>query len=547
MQPYRLSLIAILTLVWGVFGIPQAEAAAQKPNILLVVADDMGWTDLGSFGSEIETPNLDALARSGVKFTSFYASVSCSPTRSMLLSGTDNHLAGLGNMGELLTPDQKGKPGYEGYLNNRVVSLAEALRDNGYHTYMAGKWHLGHKPEQYPHARGFERSFSMLNGGSSYWSDMIGLLAEKEEFVEYVMDDKRLKELPKDFYSTRSFTDYVIESIRKNRSDGKPFLAYLAFNAPHDPMHLPEPWLSKYRGNYNEGYEVLKARRATAAKRMGLVSNKAKMPESHKMLKAWDSLSKEQQAVESRGMEVYAGMVNNMDYHYGRVVQFLKDIGEYDNTIVIFLSDNGSNPWYSEDYPGNRGSKWFAQFDNSIDNIGHPMSNYAYGFGWGSASSGPLDLFKITVGEGGIRTPLLIGGPGVKGGRQVNAFSYVWDVMPTILELTGIQHPKKYQGRQVERMRGKSLNGLLTGSTKAVYDAEDFVGGELGNGMWMRQGNYKAVSVAAPYGSGEWKLYNIVDDPGETRDLSKEQPEILNKLKVAWDSYAKDVGVVMSK
>jgi arylsulfatase len=280
---------------------------------------------------------------------------------------------------------------------------------------------------------------------------------------------------------------------------------------------------------------------------MGLISDKAQMPKNHKMLKTWDSLSKEQQAIESRGMEIYAGMVNNMDYHYGRVVNFLKDIGEYDNTIVIFLSDNGSNPWYSEDYPGNRGSEWFAQFDNSIDNLGNPNSNYAYGFGWGSASSGPLDLFKMTTGEGGIRTPLLIAGPGVKGGRQVDAFTYVWDVMPTVLDLAGIQHPQQYQGRQVEPMRGKSLSGVLAASSKTVYSEKDFVGGELGNGMWMRQGDYKAVSVAPPYGTGEWHLYNIVDDPGETDNLASKQPEKLKELKAAWDDYAKDVGVILSK
>ena len=251
----------------------------------------------------------------------------------------------------------------------------------------------------------------MLFGGASYWSDMFGMLAVHEEVAEYVLDDKRLEELPKDFYATRSYTDFLIESIRENRDDGKPFLAYLAFTAPHDPMHVPEPWLSKYRGNYDDGYEVLKAQRAAAAKQRGLVPDSAPMPERYHMVKAWDSLTKEQQALESRGMEVYAGMVNNMDYHFGRVVKFLKDIGEYDNTIVIFLSDNGPNPWYSEDYPGNRGSEWFAQFDNSIDNLGHPMSHYAYGMGWGSASAGPLDLFKMTVAEGGIRSPLLIAGP----------------------------------------------------------------------------------------------------------------------------------------
>jgi len=549
MKPVRLSLIVILALVWGVLGNLPAEAADKKPNILLVMADDMGWTDLGSFGSEIETPNLDMLAQRGVKFSNFYASVSCSPTRSMLLSGTDNHIAGLGNMGEMLTPEQRGKPGYEGYLNDRVVSLAEVLQDEGYHTYMAGKWHLGHSPDSIPHARGFEKSFSMLFGGASYWSDMYGMLAVHEEVAEYVLNDKWLKKLPNDFYATRIYADFLMDSIRENQADGKPFLAYLAFTSPHDPMHVPEPWLSKYRGMYDDGYEALKAQRAAAAKQKGLVSESAPMPdryhpEVYDWVTGWNSLTKEQQAIEARGMEVYAGMVDNMDYHFGRVVKFLKDIGEYDNTIVIFLSDNGPNPWYSEDYPGNRGSKWYAQFDNSIDNIGHPMSHYAYGMGWGSASAGPLDLFKMTVGEGGIRSPMLIAGPGVKGGRQVDSFAYVWDIMPTILEYAGISHPEKYKGRQVERMRGRSMKGVLTGSAKAVYSANDLVGGEMQTGKWMRQGDFKAVSVAPPYGTGIWHLYNVNDDPGETRDLAEEQPEMLKKLQTAWYSYAKDVGVV---
>ena len=270
------------------------------------------------------------------------------------------------------------------------------------------------------------------------------------------------------------------------------------------------------------------------------------MPAKHDMVKPWDSLTKEQRALESRGMEIYAGMVSNMDYHYGRLVNFLKDIDEYDNTIVIFLSDNGSNPWYSEDYPGNRDSEWFRQFDNSIDNLGHPMSNYAYGIGWGSASSGPLDLFKTTTAEGGIRTPLLVAGPGVKGDRQVNAFAYVWDIMPTVLEMAGIEHPQEYKGRQVEPMRGKSLTGVLSAAKESVYSEKDYVGGELGNGMWMRQGKYKAVSVAPPYGNGEWQLYNVVDDPGETNNLANDLPEKLKELQAAWERYAKDTGVILS-
>jgi len=522
-----------------------AGTSQKRPNILLVMADDMGWTDLGSFGSEIDTPNLDALARQGVKFSSFNASVSCSPTRSMLLTGTDNHIAGLGNMGEMLLPEQIGQPGYEGHLNNRVASLAEIVRDNGYHTYMAGKWHLGHSPDSYPHARGFERSFSMLLGGASYWSDMFGMLAEAEPVAEYVIDDQRLEKLPEDFYATRSYADFLMDAIRENRDDNQPFFAYLAFTSPHDPMHVPEPWLSKYRGQYDDGYEVLKARRAAKAKELGLIPEDAQAPDRYHALAPWESLGEKEQALGARGMEVYAGMVDNMDYHFGRVVKFLKDIGEYDNTIVIFLSDNGPNPWFSEDYPGNVGSEWFAQFDNSIDNLGQPMSHYAYGMGWGSASAGPLDRFKMTVAEGGIRTPVLIAGPNVKGGRQVDAFAYVWDLMPTVLDYAGITHPEEYRGREIEPIRGRSLTGVLSGSTETVYADDEFVGGEMQNGKWMRQGNFKAVSVAPPYGSGEWKLYDIVNDPGETRDLSGEHPEKLGELRVAWDRYASEVGVIL--
>ena len=276
----------------------ESTSSAKPPNILLVVADDLGFTDLGSFGGEIETPNIDTLAKDGVRFSNFHTSVACSPTRSMLLSGTDNHIAGMGNMGELITPTQRGNPGYEGHLNNRVVSLAEVLRDGGYHTYMAGKWHLGHESRHFPHARGFERSFSMLYGGASHWSDMAGLV-ETQRVAKYVMDDKVLDELPSDFYSSRSYADFLMDAIRQNRGDGKPFLAYLAFTAPYDPIHVPEPWLSKYRGQYNEGYEVLKAKRADGAKRAGLVPERATAPGRHAKVRAWNSLSTAEKAWEA--------------------------------------------------------------------------------------------------------------------------------------------------------------------------------------------------------------------------------------------------------
>jgi arylsulfatase len=544
MRPNKICFVAFLIVLAGLVGVQQAVAADERPNFLLVVADDLGWTDIGSYGGEIDTPNLDALAQQGVKFTDFHVSVSCSPTRSMLMSGNDNHVAGLGNMGELLAENQVEQPGYEGHLNNRVASLAEALREGGYHTYMSGKWHLGHKPGSLPFDRGFERSISMLVGGASHWADMLGILP-RDDPAPYSRNGKLLDSLPAGFYSSRSYADFLMEAIRENLGDGKPFLGYLAFTAVHDPLHVPEPWLSKYRGNYDEGYEVLKATRWQAAKDIGVVPRGAELADQHPMIKPWDELSDKERAVEARGMEVYAGMLDAMDYHYGRVVNFLKDIGEYDNTVIIFLSDNGANPWYSDDYPGADKTEFRNQFDYSLENIGHPGSNHAYGIGFASGSGGPLDKYKFTVAEGGIRVPLLISGPGIKAGEQSDAFAYVWDIMPTILELAGLEYPGEFRGRKMEAPRGLSMLGLLDGTKEAIYDKDEFVGGEMLNGKWMRQGDFKAVSIPEPIGSGEWRLYNVVTDPGEANDLSKAMPDKLETLKAAWEQYAVDVGVVL--
>ena len=545
MDWYRVILKALVGLV--VFVTTTTSLHSQdRPNILLVMADDLGWTDIGSYGSEIDTPNLDALAEEGVRFTDFHVSVSCSPTRSMLMSGNDNHIVGLGNMGELLSENQKGQPGYEGHLNDRVATLAEVLRQGGYHTYMAGKWHLGHESGSLPFDRGFEASFSMLVGGASHWSDMLGILPQDDP-AAYSMNGEYLHSLPRDHYSSRSFADFLMDSIRENRGDGKPFFAYLAFQAVHDPVHVPEPWLSKYRGQYDDGYEFLKTERWKAAKEIGVVPGNAKLAQRHRMTKPWNELNEEDRAREVRGMEVYAGMLDAMDYHYGRVVQFLKDIGEYDKTVIIFLSDNGANPWYSDEYPGADTEPFRSQFDYSVENIGKPKSNHAYGMGWASGSGGPLNKFKMTVGEGGIRVPLLIAGPGIKSNHQSDAFAYVWDIMPTLLEMAGAEYPAEFNGRKVEPPRGRSMIGLLDGSAETIYDDNEFVGGEMGNGKWMRQGAYKAVLVPEPYGAGEWKLFNVVADPGEADDLSSEMPEKLESLKAAWDRYAKDVGVILAE
>jgi len=523
--------------------ISSENESVKKPNILLVMADDMGWTDLGCYGSGISTPNLDKLARSGFQFSDFHTSVSCSPTRSMLLTGTDNHLAGLGNMGELLTPNQEGKPGYEGYLNERVVTLAEVLKSAGYNTYMAGKWHLGHDLNNIPGARGFDRSMSLLFGGASHYGERDGLI-EAQDPAEYSMDGEKIEELPSDFFSSRSYTDFLIDAIRKNKDDGNPFLAYLSFTAPHDPMHVPEPWLSKYKGQFDDGYENLRERRIKSAKELNLIPENAKTPRLHPAIKRWHSYSAEERAFESRKMEVYAGMIDNLDYHVGRMFNFLKDIGEYDNTIIIFLSDNGPNPWYNTEYPGNADGVYLSQFDNSTGNIGNPSSHIAYGIGWAAACAGPLDYFKMTVGEGGIRTSLIMAGPNILPGKINKNFAYVMDLMPTILDIAQVEHPSEFNGHDVLSMKGRSLKSLLSGESENAYGPEEYMGGEMLGGKWIRKGSYKATWVPKPYGPDEWKLYDVAVDPGETNDLSVQYPEMLSELKEVWGQKSKEVGVV---
>jgi arylsulfatase len=543
MHVNRIPVKALMIFLLGVMGFAATSEAGDRPNFLLVVADDLGWTDIGSFGGEIDTPNLDTLAEQGVKFTDFHVSVSCSPTRSMLMSGNDNHVAGLGTMGELLAENQRGKPGYEGHLNNRVASLAEVLRAGGYHTYLSGKWHLGHKAGSLPFDRGFESSFSMLVGGASHWSDMLGILP-MDDPAAYSLNGKHLDSLPADFYSSRSYADFLMDAIRENRGDGKPFLAYLSFTAVHDPLHVPEPWLSKYRGRYDNGYDELKTKRWQAAKDAGIVPKEAKMADRDPMIRPWKELSEKERAREAKGMEVYAGMLDAMDYDFGRVVDFLKDIDEFENTVIIFMSDNGANAWYSEEYPGAETPEFRNQFDYSTENIGNPGSNHAYGIGFASGSGGPLDRFKMTVNEGGIRVPLLIAGPEIRKGHQSDAFTYVWDILPTILDIAGVEYPTEFNGHKVEMPRGRSMRGLLNGSSNATYSDEDFVGGEMGGGKWMRQSDFKAVMVPKPYGAGAWQLFNMAEDPGEANDLSQAMPEKLEALKAAWDRYAADVGVI---
>jgi arylsulfatase len=434
------SILSVLT-VFEESNCPAADPPPGKPNILLIVADDMGYSDLGCFGGEIKTPNLDALAALGLRATNFCVAPSCSPSRSMLLTGTDNHIAGIGNMAEWAGPTQRGQPGYEGYLNNRVISVASLLRDGGYHTYMAAKWHLGEKPDQWPARRGFERDFALLQGAGSHWADMLGLLPSEPK-VTFTRNGQTVNELPADYYSSKYVTDFIIQSIEENSRDGKPFFAYLGYQAPHGPLAVPEEWQDKYHGRYDTGYDAIRAERLDRQKQSGIVGRDVVTFPRLPNIPAWDKLTNEQRRLVSRKMELYAAMIEYMDDQIGRLIDHLKQTGKYDNTLIVFISDNGAA---GEDMAelvtklAPAAKDWFDKtFDNRPENWGRPGSCMEYGPPWAQVSSVPFRLFKGVVADGGIRAPLIVSGPGVEHAGDINhSVLHVMDILPTFLGIGG--------------------------------------------------------------------------------------------------------------
>jgi len=528
-----------------------ADKPKGKPNILLIVADDLGYADIGCFGGEVRTPNLDTLAAAGIRATNYYVAPTCSPTRSMLLTGTDNHIAGLGNMAEWAGPTQRGKPGYEGHLNTRVVSVATLLRAGGYHTYMAGKWHLGEKPEQWPSARGFERDLTLLQGAGSHWADMLGLLPTEPK-VTYVRNGEKVKELPKDYYSSKAFTDFIIESIDANAGDDKPFFAYLAYQAPHGPLAVPDDWRDKYKGRYDKGYDFIREERLARQKKVGIIGKDVVGFPRLPNIPAWDTLTVEQRRHAALKMELYAAMVEYMDDQIGRLIDHLKKAGKYDNTVIVFMSDNGAA---GEDMAelmtklDPAAKDWFDKtFDNRPENWGRPRSCVEYGPAWAQVSSVPLRLFKGFEAEGGVRAPLIVSGPGVKHeGDLTHSVLHVMDVTPTFLELAGVEHPARKEGSTVALPQGKSMWPLLAGGETAIRANSDWLGWELFGNRAIRQGDWKLLYLLkGAGGTGDWQLFNLQGDPGEMDDLSAAHPEKREAMLKLWDEYVKANGVIVS-
>jgi len=535
--------------------LPAGALAAQgskRPNFLVIVADDMGYSDLGSYGGEIKTPVLDDLAQQGVRYTDFYVSPTCSVTRSMLLTGTDNHVAGLGNMGEMLAPNQIGQPGYEGVLNDRVATVASLLRNGGYHTYMVGKWHLGLKPEQIPHARGFERDFSLLVGGGDHFNDGWNIEWQIPK-GPYTEDGQPVEQLPKDFYSTKNYTDKTIQFIEEGRDDGKPFFAYMAFTAPHGPLQVPDDWLRRYKNQYDEGWDVIRNRRLDRMRELGIVDEGVSTAERLWFLPRASMLAPGVRVLQGRKMELYASMVEYMDDQIGRVFDYLKEIGEYDNTVVVFFSDNGAE---GNDlmalFSGQAGTMGFLHAANNFAEAGHNSlgrkGTFAeYGPAWAQVGSAPFRLFKGFVTEGGTRSPLIVSGPGVQGagGLNTGAILHVKDLTPTLLELADVEHPATYDGRDILPIQGKSWVQMLNGEAQSPRGPEDWLGWELFGNRAIRQGDWKISWHYEPYGIWDWQLFNLDADPGEQYDLSGKFPEKKTQLIALWDEYVETNGVIV--
>ena len=545
---FNLFRVALVSALLSVFG-TAVSAQTSPPNIVFILADDLGFTDTAPYGSEINTPTISALAAKGLRFSNYHTAGSCAPSRAMLLTGVDSHRAGVPNIPEMLPPEQTQYPHYRGVLGRNVVTIATLLQDQGYHTYIAGKWHLGMTPDLLPSARGFERSFIMADSGADNWEQKPYLPIYDQ--ANWFADGKRTT-LPDDFYSSRFLIDKTIEFIGSNVGDGAPFLAYVPFQAVHLPVQAPQEFIDRYMETYDGGWDELRQQRYARAVELGLVPKNSAMVDMQTTAD-WHALTPVQKKHQAKRMAVYAGMVEAMDFHIGRLIAYLKDIGEYENTIFVFTSDNGAEPSGPADPDTALIRFTLARqgYENDYETLGLKGSFNSIGPSFASAAASPLSYYKFYSGEGGMRVPLIIAGENLPSqSTMTSAFTFATDIAPTILEFAGAAAPQprfgelRYAGRKIEPITGRSLVPLINGEQDRIYQPDEPIGYELGGNSALFQGDYKIVLNRGPVGDGQWYLYNIVDDPGETRDLSKSDPKRFQSMLNAYVRYTKKNGVL---
>ena len=522
----------VLLLVFGVTGHAQSDT---RPNILLLVADDLGYADLSCYGGDIDTPNIDSLAASGLRFSRFHAANSCAPTRAMLLSGNDNHIAGMGIQSYV----SKFR-GYEGRLTDRIVTIPQLLQSVGYRTYMAGKWHLGEALKDGPHNKGFEHSYVYVGGAANHYDDQ-GWRSSMP-ISQYTEDGQPVSWSDGD-YSTDFYTDKLIEYIGRDHGDGKPFFAFAAYTSPHWPLQVDEPFWRKYEGRYDDGFEALKARRLESLKEAGMIPQDAVLPPNHQRVKPWDSLTQDEKKMEARKMELYAGMLDNLDHNIGRLLQYLKDIGEFENTFIVFMSDNGAA---AEDFYYTNWSKEFVRehFHHDYERLGDPESFASYGPQWAEAGSAPFRYFKGQAMLGGFIAPMMVTGPGVVPQNEIfHGFATLMDLAPTFYELAGVEYPDSYDGKPVYPLRGASLMPLLARKRHFVHGPEYVFGFEQSERFLLRKGHWSLVNTKHPFTEENLGLYDLSSDLAQVHNLRESHPEKFQEMHAEWKRFAKEVGV----
>ena len=510
-------LTAVLTVVLCV---PAPVAAERRPNVLIIMADDMGFSDVGCYGSEIQTPNLDRLARGGLRFTQFYNTARCCPTRAALLTGLYPHQAGVGHMVE-----DRHFDGYRGRLNDRCVTIAEALRPAGYRTMMTGKWHVGERRPHWPVDRGFDRYFGLVSGGSNYW--------KLDQGRVMAIDDRAITpadtELADDFYYTDAFTHYATKFLDEHaqRHRDKPFFLYLAYTAPHWPLHARPADIAKYQGKYLIGWDELRKRRHAKMVEQGLVDPKWPVTPRAPRAPAWENVPPEQKADWDLRMAVYAAQIDRMDQGIGQVVRKLEEQGQLDNTIILFLADNG-------------GCAEIIDRGEPGTPPGPKESFLSYGVGWANASNTPFRRFKHWVHEGGIATPLIAHWPaGIRSadrGKLTHEPGHVIDLMATCLDAAGAEYPKTHNGKETIPLEGRSLLPVLKTGKR---EGHEFIFWEHEGHRAVRQGKWKLV---AQHGR-PWELYDLEADRTEMSDLAARQPEKVKELTGVWQTWADRSGV----
>ena len=511
----------------------QEKEITKKPNIVLIVADDLGFGDIGCYGGDIKTPNIDKLSHRGIKFSSFHTAPMCAPTRAMLLSGNDNHIAGMGSQGNVTDVF-----GYEGRLTNRIVTIPALLKQSGYHTYMAGKWHLGKTPESNPHQKGFERSFVLLEGAGNHYNNRSALYNKLSSYTE----DGNPTSWTEGNYSTDFYTDKLIEYIDSDKRDNKPFFAFAAYTSPHWPLQVDKKYWKKYKGLYDDGYEKLRERRLVSLKKAGIIPKNAISPPSHVRVMPWDSLSKQEQRKEARKMELYAGMVDNLDHNIGRLMKHLKDIGEYKNTLFVFMSDNGAaNRDFIND---DRFTNLKEYYNDDFDNMGNANSYISYGPQWAEAGSSPFRYYKDFATEGGTNTTMIISGPNVNRKNEIHhGFTSLLDLAPTFYEMANLTYPKAYQGNKVYPLKGNSLIPFVSGKSNEIHDSTYvFALEHYGNAM-LRKGNWKITNFTRPFKIDNFALYNLSNDIGEQINLKELEKEKYAELLNEWIKFSDEVKI----